>query len=89
MPLSPVVVTTGELAPSMPVAATASRSLSALSWVTWSDGKLTRYCAPPSNSMPMLRPWKYRPQTASSTMRPEPEYQSHLRPTKSMDFLPV
>ena len=42
------------------------------------EGQL--YCAPPTNSMPMFRPLKYRPSMASSTMRPEMEYQSRLAP---------
>ena len=88
---SPEVVTTGDAAPSMPVPATAWRSASASSWVTLGSpsATVTRYCAPPTNSMPMLRPLKYRPATASRTITPDMAYQSHLRPTKSIDFLPV
>ena len=46
---SPEVFTIGEDAASIPVSATAVRILSTLSWVTWSDGRLTRYSTPPSN----------------------------------------
>ena len=45
-------------------------SWSTLAWVTWFDGMVTRYSTPPSNSMPRLRPRKYRPATASSTITP-------------------
>ncbi|GAB3784376.1 hypothetical protein GCM10027601_18420 [Nocardioides ungokensis] len=88
MAFEPDVVTTGAAAPLMPVPATALRRLSASVCVTWLEGRETVYCAPPVNSMPMLRPLKYRPPTASTTMTPDMAYQSHLRPTKSIDFRP-
>ena len=73
----PDVVTTGcGCAASTPEPATASRSSSAVSWVTWSDGSVTRYSAPPVNSMPMLRPLDHRPRTATATMSAETAYQS-------------
>ena len=87
--LAPDVVTTGDEAPSMPVPATASRRASASSWVTVPSVMVSLYCAPPTNSMPMFRPLKYRPRIAVSTMRPEMAYQSRRRPTKLIDFLPV
>ena len=58
MPSRPEVVTTGDEALSTPLLATASRTSSAVSWVTWSAGMLTLYSAPPVNSMPQLRPLK-------------------------------
>ena len=84
----PDVVTTGALAASTPEPATASRSSSAVSWVTWSAGSVTRYSAPPVNSMPMLRPLDHRPRTATATIRAEMAYQSQRRPTKSIERLP-
>ena len=50
--LSPEVVTTGVSAFWMPRPPTASRSASALSWVTWSLDSVTLYWVPPVNSMP-------------------------------------
>ena len=73
----------------MPVPATASRTASASSWSTVPFSSVTRYWAPPTNSMPMLRPLKYSPSTHISTIPAEMEYQSHLRPTKLIDFLPL
>ena len=84
----PEVLTIGEEASLMPVAATASRILSTLSWVASPAPTDTLYSLPPSNSMPRLSPLKYRPPTASSTITPEIEYQSHLRPTKSIETSP-
>ena len=49
---SPEVVTIGLLADSMPASATASRSSSALSWVTSDESSETVICVPPVNSMP-------------------------------------
>ena len=49
---SPEVVTTGVEAFLMPRSPTASRSASALSWVTFSLGSVTLYWVPPVNSMP-------------------------------------
>ena len=48
----PEVVTTGAAAASISVPATASRSWSAVSWLTWLAGREMRYSAPPVNSMP-------------------------------------
>ena len=41
------------------------------------------------NSMPKLRPLKYRPSTAATMISPEMAYQSRVRPTKSIDLRPV
>ena len=54
----PAVVTTTCWAAAIPVPETSSRSLSALSWVTWPLGMETVNCAPPRNSRPKLRPLK-------------------------------
>ena len=50
--IMPDVVTTGEDASSIPEPATAVRTSSAVSWVTWLLGSVTAYSAPPVNSMP-------------------------------------
>ena len=50
--LSPAVETTGASAFLMPRSPTTSRSLSALSWVTWDLSRLTVNWLPPVNSRP-------------------------------------
>ena len=59
-----------------------------MSWVTLSVGSVTRYSAPPVNSMPMLRPLDTRPKAAIARMTAETAYQTHLRPTKSIERRP-
>ena len=51
---SPAVLTIGLPTPSTPESTTAVRRASASSWVAEATG--TRYCVPPVNSMPRLRP---------------------------------
>ena len=84
----PEVVTTGDAAASTPVAATSSRSWSAVSWVTWSAGRVTRNSAPPVNSMPMSSFWTARPKTEMPMTTAEMAYQSQRRPTKSTETRP-
>ena len=66
----PDVVTTGAAALGIPVPATAARSSSAVSWVTSSAGRLTRYSAPPTNSMPMSRPLSLETRAATRAGSP-------------------
>ena len=88
-PSLPWVVTMGDDALSMSESETASRSLSAMSWVAWSFGSVTVNWAPPVNSIPMLSPLTLNPRIAIRTSTPEMAYQSQRRPMKSTDFLPV
>ena len=84
----PAVVTWGDAAPSTPAEPTASRSLSAFSWVICSEERLTVYWVPPVNSMPKLSPLTSTTAIARPTRSSETLYQSVRRPMKSIDRVP-
>ncbi len=68
--------------------ATAFWIFSTLASVAWPGATATWYSTPPWNSMPRLKPRNASPLTAASTIRPEMEYHSHFRPTKSIETWP-
>ena len=89
MLLSPEVVTTGEAAPSMPVPATASRTASASSWSTVPFVERDAVLGAADELDAHVEALEVQPaHGAAARSRPEMEYQSHLRPTKLIDFLP-
>ena len=88
MLLSPEVLTIGFAAFSIPEPRTASSIASTASWSASPAGIETRYSTPPSNSIPQLSFGPRRPKTDTATITAETEYQSHFRPTKSIETRP-
>ena len=74
----------------MPVSATASRSSSAVSWVTWLGWQRDAVLGAAGELDAAVEALDVQPGDADAARsRAETAYQSQRRPTKSIDFLPV
>ena len=87
--VSPDVVTIGLPAVSMPASATASRSSSAVSWVTSDESSETVILRAAGELDAVVEARAGQDDDRAATMTAETVYQSHFLPTKSIERRPL